>query len=90
MLFHFQLETCSSRHAKPADYEPSFYRGCTEDETHNTWTKNPLKMEVGNVNSKHFVLALKVKSVLDPCEEDLRVWVLMLCKKMVIVMLIAR
>ncbi|PWA64569.1 DNA-binding HORMA family protein [Artemisia annua] len=27
-------------------------------------------MEVGNVNSKHFVLALKVKSVLDPCEDD--------------------
>nr|GEW40449.1 meiosis-specific protein ASY1 [Tanacetum cinerariifolium] len=54
----------------PADYEPPFFRGCTEDETHNTWTKNPLKMEVGNVNSKHFVLALKVKSVLDPCEDD--------------------
>ncbi|KAI7754006.1 hypothetical protein M8C21_026268, partial [Ambrosia artemisiifolia] len=27
-------------------------------------------MEVGNVNSKHFVLSLKVKSVLDPCEDD--------------------
>ncbi|XP_028112984.1 meiosis-specific protein ASY1-like [Camellia sinensis] len=27
-------------------------------------------MEVGNVNSKHFVLALKVKSVLDPCEDE--------------------
>ncbi|GJU54702.1 meiosis-specific protein ASY1 [Tanacetum coccineum] len=54
----------------PADYEPPFFRGCTEDETVNTWTKNPLKMEVGNVNSKHFVLALKVKSVLDPCEDD--------------------
>nr|GEV40744.1 meiosis-specific protein ASY1-like isoform X1 [Tanacetum cinerariifolium] len=45
--------------ATPADYEPSFFRGCTEDETLNTWTKSPLKMEVGNVNSKHFVLALK-------------------------------
>ncbi|GKE05957.1 meiosis-specific protein ASY1 [Tanacetum coccineum] len=54
----------------PADYEPPFFRGCTEDETLNTWTKNPLKMEVGNVNSKYFVLALKVKSVLDPCEDD--------------------
>ncbi|KAK9063523.1 hypothetical protein SSX86_017393 [Deinandra increscens subsp. villosa] len=54
----------------PADYEPPFFRGCTEEETHNAWTKNPLKMEVGNVNSKHFVLSLKVKSVLDPCEDD--------------------
>ncbi|KAA8533309.1 hypothetical protein F0562_033158 [Nyssa sinensis] len=54
----------------PLDYEPPFFRSCTEEEAHNTWTKNPLKMEVGNVNSKHFVLALKVKSVLDPCEDD--------------------
>ncbi|KAJ3677971.1 hypothetical protein LUZ60_001774 [Juncus effusus] len=27
-------------------------------------------MEVGNVNSEHLVLALKVKSVLDPCEDE--------------------
>ncbi|KAH9618153.1 hypothetical protein KSS87_002037 [Heliosperma pusillum] len=54
----------------PSDYEPPFFRGCTDDEARNQWTKNPLKMEVGNVNSKHFVLALKVKSVLDPCEDD--------------------
>ncbi|XP_024019162.1 meiosis-specific protein ASY1 [Morus notabilis] len=54
----------------PADYEPPFFRGCTEEEAHNAWTKNPLKMEVGHVNSKHFVLALKVKSVLDPCEDE--------------------
>ncbi|XP_071716216.1 meiosis-specific protein ASY1-like [Rutidosis leptorrhynchoides] len=54
----------------PADYEPPFFRGCTEEETHNAWSKNPLRMEVGNVNSKHFVLSLKVKSVLDPCEDD--------------------
>ncbi|KAJ7010051.1 meiosis-specific protein ASY1-like isoform X5 [Populus alba x Populus x berolinensis] len=53
----------------PADYEPPFFRGCTEEEAHNAWTKHPLQMEVGNVNSKHFVLALKVKSVLDPCED---------------------
>ncbi|XP_028070471.1 meiosis-specific protein ASY1-like [Camellia sinensis] len=26
--------------------------------------------EVGNVNNKHFVLALKVKSMLDPCEDE--------------------
>nr|XP_043612920.1 meiosis-specific protein ASY1 [Erigeron canadensis] len=54
----------------PADYEPPFFRGCTDEESHTAWTKNPLRMEVGNVNSKHFVLSLKVKSVLDPCEDD--------------------
>ncbi|KAF5726670.1 HORMA domain-containing protein 1 [Tripterygium wilfordii] len=62
----------------PADYEPPFFRGCTEKEAQNPWTKSPLEMEVGNVNSKHFVLALKarnlilssVKSVLDPCEDE--------------------
>ncbi|XP_020988149.1 meiosis-specific protein ASY1 isoform X2 [Arachis duranensis] len=54
----------------PADYEPPFFRGCSEVEAYHPWVKNPLKMEVGNVNSKHFVLALKVRSVLDPCEDD--------------------
>ncbi|KAL2507602.1 DNA-binding HORMA family protein [Forsythia ovata] len=54
----------------PVDYEPPFFRGCTEEEAHNPWTRSPLKMQVGNVNSKHFVLALKVKSVLDPCEDE--------------------
>ncbi|KAH7660643.1 The spindle assembly checkpoint protein mad2 protein, partial [Dioscorea alata] len=54
----------------PEDYEPPFFRCCSENEASNAWAKNPLKMEVGNVNSKHFVLALKVKSVLDPCEDE--------------------
>ncbi|KAM0946583.1 putative HORMA domain-containing protein [Dioscorea sansibarensis] len=54
----------------PEDYEPPFFRCCSENEANNAWAKNPLKMEVGNVNSKHFVLALKVKSVLDPCEDE--------------------
>ncbi|KAL2455874.1 DNA-binding HORMA family protein [Forsythia ovata] len=54
----------------PMDYEPPFFRGCIEEEAHNPWSRSPLKMEVGNVNSKHFVLALKVKSVLDPCEDE--------------------
>ncbi|KAM3753810.1 hypothetical protein ACB098_03G120600 [Castanea mollissima] len=54
----------------PVDYEPPFFKGCTEEEARNPWTKNPLRMEVGNVNSKHLVLALKVKSVLDPCEDE--------------------
>ncbi|CAI9785077.1 unnamed protein product [Fraxinus pennsylvanica] len=54
----------------PVDYEPPFFRACIEEEAHHPWTRSPLKMEVGNVNSKHFVLALKVKSVLDPCEDE--------------------
>ncbi|OVA17498.1 DNA-binding HORMA [Macleaya cordata] len=54
----------------PVDYEPPFFRNCSDQEANNPWTKIPLKMEVGNVNSKHFVLALKVKSVLDPCEDE--------------------
>ncbi|PPD69734.1 hypothetical protein GOBAR_DD33389 [Gossypium barbadense] len=54
----------------PMDYEPPFFRCCTEEEAHNSWIKNPLRMEVGNVNSKHFVLVLKVKSVLDPCGDE--------------------
>ncbi|KAH6761360.1 DNA-binding HORMA family protein [Perilla frutescens var. frutescens] len=52
----------------PMDYEPSFFRGCTDEEGHNPWTKNLLKMEVSKVNSKHLVLALK--SVLHPCEDE--------------------
>ncbi|KAG9139335.1 hypothetical protein Leryth_011333 [Lithospermum erythrorhizon] len=54
----------------PSDYEPPFFRGCMEEEAGNPWVRKPLKMEVGNVNSKHLVLALKVKSVLDPCEDE--------------------
>ncbi|CAN6196538.1 unnamed protein product [Urochloa humidicola] len=53
----------------PEDYEPPFFKGCADNEAINIWNKNPLKMEVGNVNSKHLVLALKVKSVLDPCDD---------------------
>uniref|UniRef100_A0A8R7UIL4 HORMA domain-containing protein n=3 Tax=Triticum urartu TaxID=4572 RepID=A0A8R7UIL4_TRIUA len=56
--------------ATPEDYEPPFFKGCVENEAVNIWNKNPLKMEVGNVNSKHLVLALKVKSVLDPCDAN--------------------
>uniref|UniRef100_A0A6V7QTM1 HORMA domain-containing protein n=1 Tax=Ananas comosus var. bracteatus TaxID=296719 RepID=A0A6V7QTM1_ANACO len=54
----------------PEDYEPPFFRCCAENEAINSWTKNPLKMEIGNVNSKHLILTLKVKSVLDPCEDE--------------------
>ncbi|XP_008670312.1 meiosis-specific protein PAIR2 isoform X1 [Zea mays] len=54
----------------PEDYEPPFFKCCADNEAISIWNKNPLKMEVGNVNSKHLVLALKVKSVLDPCDDD--------------------
>ncbi|KAM0866655.1 hypothetical protein ACQ4PT_042484 [Festuca glaucescens] len=54
----------------PEDYEPPFFKGCADNEAINIWNKNPLKMEVGSVNSKHLVLALKVKSVLDPCDAN--------------------
>ncbi|XP_078180060.1 DNA-binding HORMA family protein [Carex rostrata] len=54
----------------PEDYEPPFFKGCSENEAVNIWNRNPLKMEVGNVDSKHLVLTLKVRSVLDPCEDE--------------------
>ncbi|XP_062193750.1 meiosis-specific protein PAIR2-like [Phragmites australis] len=54
----------------PEDYEPPYFKFCADNEAINIWNKNPLKMEVGNVNSKHLVLALKVKSVLDPCDDN--------------------
>ncbi|KAI3886008.1 hypothetical protein MKX03_003589 [Papaver bracteatum] len=53
----------------PIDYEPPFFRG-SEQEANHPWLKNPLKMEIGNVTSQHFVLALKVKSILDPCQDE--------------------
>ncbi|KAK1301117.1 hypothetical protein QJS10_CPB13g00205 [Acorus calamus] len=58
------------RNVHPSDYEPPFFRCCADNEASNIWMKNPLKMEVGNVNSKHMILALKVKSILDPCEDE--------------------
>ncbi|XP_031272723.1 meiosis-specific protein ASY1-like [Pistacia vera] len=42
--------------ATPVDYEPPFFRSCTEEEARHPWNKSPLKMEV--------------KSVLDPCEDE--------------------
>ncbi|CAL5343499.1 unnamed protein product [Camellia sinensis] len=45
------------QNGKPVDYEPPFFRNCTEQEAHSPWTKNPLKIE-------------RVKSMLDPCEDE--------------------
>ncbi|KAL8136035.1 hypothetical protein AgCh_010582 [Apium graveolens] len=54
------------------DYGPPFFRGYTEEEVNNPWTKNTMKMEVGNVNNKHLVLALKVREndTPDPIEDE--------------------
>jgi hypothetical protein len=60
VLTHIRVISQYMSFMQPADYEPPFFRGCTEEEANHPWVKNPLKMEVGNVNSKHFVLALKV------------------------------
>ncbi|XP_026405373.1 meiosis-specific protein ASY1-like isoform X1 [Papaver somniferum] len=49
---------------------PPFFRGCSEEEANHPWLKTPLKMEIGNVNSKHVVLALKVKSILVPYQDE--------------------
>ncbi|XP_042412159.1 meiosis-specific protein PAIR2-like isoform X1 [Zingiber officinale] len=54
----------------PEDYEPPFFRKCSENEPACTWAKTPLKMEVGSVNSRHLLFSLKVKSILDPCEDE--------------------
>ncbi|KAF3520963.1 hypothetical protein DY000_02063197, partial [Brassica cretica] len=36
----------------PPDYEPPFFRGCTEEEAQHVWTKDPLRMEVGNLEKE--------------------------------------
>jgi len=61
MNLFVEVNTVYSPYCQPEDYEPPFFKGCAENEAINIWNKNPLKMEVGNVNSKHLVLALKVK-----------------------------
>ncbi|XP_050382184.1 meiosis-specific protein ASY1-like [Argentina anserina] len=64
------MRTLDRMPEEPPEYEPPFFRGCKEEETRNLWTKNSLKMEVGNINSKHLVLVVKVMSVLDLCEDE--------------------
>ncbi|XP_026414060.1 meiosis-specific protein ASY1-like isoform X2 [Papaver somniferum] len=54
----------------PIYYEPPFFGVCSDQEANHPWLKNPLKMEIVNVNCEHFVLALKVKSILDPCQDE--------------------
>ncbi|XP_024195166.2 meiosis-specific protein ASY1-like [Rosa chinensis] len=55
---------------QPADYEPPFFHCCRKEEACNPWTKDPLKLEVGNANRKHLLLNLKVNSVFDSCEDE--------------------
>ncbi|KAI3887394.1 hypothetical protein MKW92_050780 [Papaver armeniacum] len=54
----------------PIYYEPPFFGVYSEQEANHPWLKTPLKMEIVNVNCEHFVLALKVKSILDPCQDE--------------------
>ncbi|XP_024530729.1 meiosis-specific protein ASY1 [Selaginella moellendorffii] len=53
----------------PEDYEPPFFRCCTEDDQMK-WVKTPIRVKVGDLNSKHYAVALKVRSTLDPCEDE--------------------
>lgn len=50
---------------QPEDYEPPFFR-CCEDTEQLTWAVTPLKMKVGDVDSKHYSIALKVIICLQP------------------------
>ncbi|CAL5356484.1 unnamed protein product [Camellia sinensis] len=45
-------------------------RRCEMHSPSKTNVRAQVTAEVGNVNNKHFVLALKVKSMLDPCEDE--------------------
>ncbi|XP_073390287.1 meiosis-specific protein PAIR2 isoform X2 [Physcomitrium patens] len=53
----------------PEDYEPPFFSSSTYEDP-SPWAGEPLKMKVGYVDSRHYKLAIKVKSVLDPCEDE--------------------
>ncbi|KAG6492707.1 hypothetical protein ZIOFF_047672 [Zingiber officinale] len=64
------MRTLDQMPEEPEDYEPPFFRKCSENEPACTWAKTPLKMEVGSVNSRHLLFSLKVKSILDPCEDE--------------------
>ncbi|KAI3896997.1 hypothetical protein MKX03_015821 [Papaver bracteatum] len=48
---------------------PPLFRGWSEEEVNHPWFKIPLKIEIENVNIKHIVLALKVKSILVPDQD---------------------
>lgn len=45
---------------QPADYEPPFFTSNTNDEP-TVWSREPLKMNVGHVDSKHYKLGVKVR-----------------------------
>ncbi|KAL2612201.1 hypothetical protein R1flu_023893 [Riccia fluitans] len=53
----------------PIDYEPPLFRSCTYEDL-KFWARKPLVMKVGNVNSNHCEVSLKVRSILGPCEDD--------------------
>ncbi|KAF2908727.1 uncharacterized protein [Oryza sativa Japonica Group] len=55
----------------PEDYEPPFPKYCVNSEDVAIWNNNILKMEVGNINNKHVVLTLKVKSAQSYCKNSI-------------------
>lgn len=61
-ILYMKLTICylhETRVFQPEDYEPPFFRKSSYSES-NKWTKDPLNMDVGNINSKHHALSLKV------------------------------
>jgi len=45
---------------QPDNYDPPFFRSCGQEEQ-LTWSDTPLKMKVGDIDAKHFTMALKVR-----------------------------
>ncbi|GBG74246.1 hypothetical protein CBR_g17956 [Chara braunii] len=56
----------------PEDYEPPFFRCATDEEDDMTFPgeRSPFRMKIGDVNSKYYAIALKVRSILDPCGDE--------------------
>lgn len=53
----------------PADYEPPFFEA-GDANREASWTKNPFSMSVGKVETEHHGLSLRVRSILDPAQDD--------------------
>ncbi|KAL6527056.1 HORMA domain [Orobanche gracilis] len=60
------IRTLEKMSEEAPNYESPFFSGWTKEEVSHQLAK----LEVGDVNSKHSVLALMVKSVLHFCEDD--------------------
>lgn len=53
----------------PADYEPPFFEA-GDANRESSWTKTPFSMSVGKVETEHHGLSLRVRSILDPAQDD--------------------